>query len=257
MKRYLGMSLSFIAGVVFLVTFSYPAYALEIGARGYYWFPSLKTNLKVDGGTVQGTDINVKDDLGLGYKAYPSVEVFGGLGKHHLSLMYTEANYTGTGSRSTPISFNGTTFAANTLIDSSLNLKVLDLSYQYDIINMENILAGFSIGAIGKIKYLEADTKLSSGSIGTSETIRVPIPMFGIGVHAGLLANILEARANFTGIVYSKNYLYEAAADLSLTPFPFMDIHGGYKIIKLHLDAKDVFFDSEFSGPYVALTIGF
>lgn len=70
----------------------------------------------------------------------------------------------------------------------------------------------------------------------------MPIGAFDIGV---------------TGITYSGNYLYEGLADLSLTPFPFLDLHGGYKVIRLHLDRNDFYLNSEFTGPYVALTVSF
>ena len=64
-------------------------------------------------------------------------------------------------------------------------------------------------------------------------------------------------RAKVTGIGYSGNYLYEALADLSFTPFPFLDIHAGYKTIRLKIDYSDLFLDSEFSGPFVGLTVKF
>lgn len=51
--------------------------------------------------------------------------------------------------------------------------------------------------------------------------------------------------------------LYEALADLSWTPFPLLDIHAGYKVIRVHLDRDDLYLNSEFAGPYVALTVSF
>jgi hypothetical protein len=71
------------------------------------------------------------------------------------------------------------------------------------------------------------------------------------------LAGLLEARAKMTGFAYSDNHLTEALADLSLTPFPFLDIHAGYKIIRLKIDHNGNFLDSEFAGPYVGLTVSF
>lgn len=56
---------------------------------------------------------------------------------------------------------------------------------------------------------------------------------------------------------YFGNYVYEALADLSVAPFPFVDIHGGYRIIKFKVDSiSDVTTDTTFQGPFVALTIG-
>jgi hypothetical protein len=236
-----------------------PVSAFEIGARGYYWFPGFKTDMKADSAGLSGTDINLKDNLDIGTKSFPSVEVFGGLGKHHLGLTYTPIGYSGSTTLATRIDFNGKTFAKGTNVDTDLKLRMLDLEYRYTFLNMENILAGFSLDVIGQVKYIDGEAKMNAPAAGTEAdfTIRAPIPMVGVGAHVGLLLNILEARAKITGVSYSGNYSYEALADLSLTPFPLLDIHAGYKVIRVHIDRNDVYLNSEFSGPYVALTVSF
>lgn len=257
MKKFIVLLLSLTAGFAFITFFSTSVCAFEIGVRGYYWFPTLKSNVKVDSSAVSGTEFNVKDNLGIGLKPYPSVEVFGGLGKNHVSLMYTEADSSESTKLSQTIAFNGTTFPAGTQIDSHFKIRMIDLAYKRDLVDMENILAGFSFSVIGKLKYTEGDVSMNSGGTQASEKVRFPVPMVGVGAHIGILAKILEARAEITGIAYSSNYLYEALADLSLTPFPFIDIHGGYKIIGVRVDRDDVYFNSEFTGPYAALTVSF
>jgi hypothetical protein len=234
-----------------------PVSAFEIGARASYWFPPLKTNIQVDGAGLVGTDINLKDDLGVGTESFPSFEVFGGMGDHHLSLAYTPISYSGSTTLSTPIIFNGQVFAAGSRVETDFDLRMLDLEYRYTFLDVENFLAGFSLDAIGKIKYIDGEAKLNSPGQETSDTVRLPLPMVGLGAHVGILLDILEARASVSGIGYLDNYLIEAMADLSWTPFPFIDIHGGYKVIRMRIDYKDLFLDSQFTGPYVALTVSF
>ena len=53
------------------------------------------------------------------------------------------------------------------------------------------------------------------------------------------------------------NKIYEVMGDISWTPFPFVDIHGGYKTFVIDIDEDDVIFDYDMSGPYVALTVSF
>jgi hypothetical protein len=172
--------------------------------------------------------------------------------------MYTQADYSGTTILSSSITFNGTTFAAGTSVDASWKIRMLDLAYKVDVIDMSNVLAGFSISAIGKLKYIDADSTMSNSTVGqASNNFKLPVPMIGAAAHIGILANILEARAEITGIAYSGNYLYEALADLSLTPFPFLDIHAGYKIITLRVDHSDTYFNGRIAGPYAALTVSF
>jgi len=250
--------LGIFAVLAFMLAFVVPVNAFEIGARGYYWFPDFSAEVRVDNSSVVGTSINAEDDLGIGNESYPSVEVFGGIGSHHISLMYTKADYSGEKTISKPITFMGQTFATSTPVQSDLDLTMIDLEYQYDLLDMENLLAGFSLGVIGKVKYLDGEVRLRSSLYDKTETFSIPIPMVGVGAHIGILADILEARAKVTGIGYSGSMFYEALADISLTPFPFIDIHAGYKIMKLDVDdVSDIYVDIEFQGPYVGLTVSF
>jgi len=250
------------AAVLLLVTsvFLSPGWALEFGARGYYWFPNLYGTLRVDSNGSEGTKIDLGGDLRIGDKNFPFFEAFAGLGRHHLALMYTDVNYADSTNLSNDLIFKSRTYHAGDVVDSQVRVRMLDLEYQFDLLDLENILAGFSVGVIGKVKYIDGEAEIDDVSRGFSEkdTFGLLVPMVGAGVHVGILADILEARAKITGIGYSGNWFYEGIADISWTPFPFLDIHGGYRIMKLDVeDVSDVYANMEFSGPYVALTVGF
>jgi len=238
-----------LCALALLLLWAMPVGAFEIGVRGYYWFPGFKADMKSDSAATPGTDINLKDNLDVGTKAFPSVEVFG--------LTYTPISYSGSTTLASRIDFSGQTFAAGTNVDSDLKLRMLDLEYRFTALNMENIMAGFSLDAIGQLKYIDGEAKIAAPALGVEakQSVQLPIPMVGVGAHIGLLLNILEARAKITGISYSGNYLYEALADISLTPFPLLDIHAGYKVIKVHLDRNDFLLNADFAGPYLALTV--
>ena len=242
-----------------LFCFAMPVGAFEIGARALYWFPSFKADIKVDDSGVTGDNLNLKDTLGVEDESFPSFEVFVGHGRHHLSVAYTPIDYSGSTTLTQKITFNGQTFAAGSKVDTDLKLKMLDLEYRYTFLDMENILAGFSLDLIGQIKYIDGEAKINApaANTGSNFTFRAPMPMVGLGAHIGLLQDLLEVRAKVTGIGYSGNYFYEALADLSYTPFPFLDIHAGYKMMRLKIDYNDLFLDSEFAGPFVGLTVSF
>ena len=249
-----GVSLLFLCALM-----TPPAQAIEFGARGFWWVPNLNAKLRVNTDSVTGTEINVKDTLGISDKSTYNVEAFVGTKNHHVSLMYTPLDYSATQNLSSSVVFNGRTYAATTSVESKLRMSMFDLQYQYDLLNFENILAGFSIGLIGQVKYLEGEAKLNSSLTGEQkQSFTVPIPMVGVGAHIGLIANILEARAKATGIGYSGNYFVDASADISVTPFPFVDIHAGYRYLKLKIDnVSNVYSDMDFYGPFIGLTIGF
>ncbi len=240
-----------------LLCVPFSAYALEVGVRGYYWFPELAGEVTVDEGGVLGTKIDFEDDLGMDDEDYPIVEAFVGLGDHHLSVSAMQIDYSGSETLTESITFKGETFTVSDNVESSLKYDMIDVEYQYDIIDLENILAGFSIGVIGKVKWIDGEVEIKSIAETEKATFAAPIPMVGVGVHVGLLADILEARVKATAIGYSDNMLYDVMGDISFTPFPFIDIHGGYRIIHLDIDVDDVELNYDMSGPYAAVTIGF
>jgi hypothetical protein len=148
----------------------------------------------------------------------------------------------------TTIVFNEQTCVFNSLVD---------FCYQYDFLGLENVLAGFSLGSVIQVKYPDGDVNLSSTGIDETEDFAMPVPLMGLNLHVGVLADILEARVRGTGISYSGNTLYEVAGEISFTPVPLVDIHGGYKFFDIAFDKDDVSLNYDMAGPYLAMTISF
>jgi len=251
------MTVVFALTLVFSVVM--PAGAFEIGARGLYWLPSFKADIKVDSGGVAGNTIDLKDTLGVKDESFPSFEVFMGHGWHHLNVAYTPIAYSGSTSLSRDITFKGRIYTASSKVDTDLKLRMFDLQYRYTLLDFENLAVGFSFDVIGQVKYIDGEARINApaANVSAGAKFHAPMLMVGLGTHVGILHDLIEARIRATGMAYSNSYLYEALGDLSLTPFPFLDIHAGYKIIRLKIDQGDVFLNSEFSGPYVGLTVSF
>lgn len=247
--------------LVVLVFQSAPADAAdwEIGARVSYWFSTVDGDLRVDGNGLQGTTINLKDDLGFSNAYMGYVEAFGQFGRHHLTASYVSADYSGSTNIPRTIIFKGQTYPAGSLVEAELKLKVMNFEYQYDFVKIKNILAGLSVGAIGKIMYIEGETSSQAPGLGLSGqgSFYAPIPMLGIGAQMGILANLLELRGKVTGSNFSGNTFYEADAALALTPFPFTELSCGYRIIKYDYEKDALLFNITMSGPYVGLAIRF
>jgi hypothetical protein len=81
--------------------------------------------------------------------------------------------------------------------------------------------------------------------------------MVGANFHVGILKDLLEARVLVTGMEYSDNKIFDGQAEISLTPFPFLDIHAGYRFLNIDVDEDDVKLDFENPGLYMALTLSF
>jgi hypothetical protein len=234
-----------------------PAQAFEIGVRGYYWFPGFDGTVKVDEGDIAGTKIDFESDLGMGEESYPVIEAFIGAGNHHLSAAYYKAEYSGTATLTRNIAFNGITFPVSALTASSLEYNAYDVMYWYDIIDLENFLAGGSLGIVGRVEVFDGDLVIQTTGLNEKVSFTAPIPQLGLNFHVGILADILELRLLGTGMAIGGGSVFDGLAELSLTPAPFIDIHGGYRAFIIDADIDDVEFDYNTSGPYVALTLSF
>jgi len=260
MKKY-GRNIILAVTVAFSLMVVAQANAFELGARAYAWFPELKkSDIQTITEGIQGSDINAKDMLGIGDKATFSVEAYGGVGKHHLSLMFTPFGYSADALLTENLKYNGKTILKGNDVHSDLGYSMFDLEYQRDLINMENILAGFSVRGIVHMKYSTGSFKLNSGATGFDEkdSFNSVIPMIGIGAHIGVLANLLELWAQATGGGYnSDNYSYEALVSMSITPFPFLNINASYKLVQLKMDVNNYRMDTLYTGPYLGFAVGF
>lgn len=240
-----------------LLLISAQAMALEFGVRGYYWFPALSSDVTYDGSDVSGAELDLIDDLGLEDEAFPMIEIFAGLGDHHFSFTYYSVTYEGSETLDEDFEFGDATFSSDDDVDTKIDYSVMDFVYQWDVIDLENMLAGASLGLVGKVKYIDTFITLEEEEITAEVDLAFPIPMVGLNLHVGILADILEARLQVTGIGYDGNSAIEFLGDVSYTPFPFLDIHAGYRSFTVAIDVDDFAANFGTAGPYAALTLSF
>ena len=136
-----------IIGTVILLTsfFSPSVYALGFGVQAEYWFPAFEGDLRVDNNGVTGTEINVKDDLGVSNENFPGVKAFFEIGNHEFTVAYSQVDLSGAKKIDKEIRFDGDTYIADSYVESDLKTSMIDFEYQYKFLNLENILAGFSL----------------------------------------------------------------------------------------------------------------
>ena len=245
-------------GLVLLAT---AASALEFGAQGFYWYPELSGDLRVDAGGVVGTRFDLEEDMDVDKEGFIGVKLFAGLGSHHLSVEAMRVTYKGTYTQNEEIIFGGIVIPITADGDFELDYAMVDAIYRWDLIDLENVLAGFSLGPILSGKLLQGTAELTAthplASEHQKEEFNAIIPMVGAGAHVGILADLLEANLEVRGIGYNGNKVIDARAEIAYTPFPFLDVGVGYRVIQLDVDYDDVSLDLSQAGPWAGLTLGF
>ncbi len=223
--------------------------AFEVGARAAYWIPQLSGEVRLDDGT-RGDTLDLTDDLGVDDESFFFGDAWLWIGDHHLILSGTRVDYSGTKTLA-GVTFGGRTFTGRT--DASLEYTQLDLAYRYDLIDLENLLAGFSLGPQIQVKYLDGEVRLETTGVEESQSFQIPIPLAGVGGHLGILADLLEVRAQAVGMGYRGNTIVEASAEVSYNPIPFVELVAGYRYFRIDVEADDLTLDYRQAGPYVGI----
>jgi hypothetical protein len=179
-------------------------------------------------------------------------------GKHRLSFSYQGGD---SEERSFPepnSSFSSKSFSLNEELAIELDYDIYDLIYQYDLLNLDNFLAGFSLGLIGQVKLLTSQaTVLRSAGRQQQEDFRGSFPLVGFNLHMSILDDLLEGRIRATGMGYRQENIFDGRAEFAVSPYPFLDIYGGYRFYLLNIEKDDDKLDYDKSGPYLGITFSF
>ncbi len=246
-----------IFALTIIVITTLPAYGVEFGVRGQYWAPTVTGDISVDAGGIEGTRLDLEDDLDIENEGFPGAEVFASIGNHQLSLGYYKARADGDATLAFNFTFNGETFTASQPISSELEYDVWDFQYRWDAINVDTILAGVSIGLIGRVQVYDGSVEIESATVNESEDFTIPIPMAGLGLNFGILKEMLEARVAATGMGYGNGTIFDGKAELAFTPLPFVAVEGGYRYFLINVDEDDIDFDYVNAGPFVGISLSF
>lgn len=227
----------------------------EAGVRGAYWFPKLSGDARTS--ATGDTRFDFEDDLGVGDENIPFGEAFLRFGNTTVRVGYAQLNFDGNKELTRSITFNGQTFPVADNVISSLDLKMLDGEVQYDFLRPDVGVAGFNIGLLLKVKYVDGQVELRNSTTTESKDFKAPIPMVGVAAGAGFLKDMVRVDARASGMAYSGNHLYDADAYASFAPLPFVRIQGGYRYINLKIDYDDTLASFKLSGPYLGAQLSF
>lgn len=243
------------AGILLMAGSAFAAPGFEVGARGAYWFPKLTGSAQTN--ATGDTRFDFKDTLGVKDENIPFGEAFLRIGNTTLRVGYTQIKFNGDKVLTQTVVFNGKTYSADNNVISSLDMKMLDGEVQYDFLRPDVGLAGFNLGLILKVKYVDGKIELRNTLQTETKDFKAPIPMVGAAAGVGFLKDMVRVDARAAGIAYSGNHLYDADAYASFAPLPFVRIQGGYRYIDLKIDKDDTLASFKLSGPYVGAQLSF
>jgi hypothetical protein len=140
------------------------------------WNPNLEATISSESLGLQGSDIDVKNDLGYTDKAVREFKLVLRPGrKHKLRLGYTPVKYEGDVLLQRTIIFNGIAFNVGLPVQTEFKWNTWRFGYEYDFVYTDRGFAGFIL----ETRITQADLELRSPIDDEFTRARGPIPAVG------------------------------------------------------------------------------
>lgn len=197
-----------------------------------------------------GTKIDMDDDLGFDDSQELMAEATLQLGALRLSAGYLPLQFTGAGTLSRTVFFNGQTFNPAVAVAGEVEIDIYDVGLTWQLINLDDLPIRLQLGPELSVKYVETDLSLNSiAGTGESESGSAPLPTIGLRARVGL-ADFLALVGRVGYLEYNDNSYLDADAQLEFSPIPLAGLFAGYRYFDVNVDESDIFLDVQLSGPY-------
>jgi hypothetical protein len=226
----------------------------EVGIR--YWITDLSSRARVSGGLLEGTEFDVKNDLGLEDRRFADFTFAGRVApSHKVRFEYFQTDYSGDRNLTRTIIFEGQQYDVNTRVVSDFDLKHLRVGYAWQFIHNEKV----RFGPLVELRGLWLDAMLAAPSEGVSEAreFSAPFPSFGgdLDVFAHPRANVF---ATVSGTPETRfGHLFDADFGVNLFPLNNVGVTVGYRYLDVKGKDDDDFATVKIKGPFVGATFRF
>lgn len=248
---------------VFLFAPASPAAALpfvEVWGEARYWRPTLESVIVATLPGSPATTVDPVTDLGVEEEQ----NVFEGrvgltlLGRHKFRIGYLPLSFDGDRTVTRNITFEGTTFTANVdRVLTDLDVKILRAGYEFDFFKTPLGYLGFLL----EVHYFDGEARLRTVSSGKDETVdfKVPVPVVGLAFRTyPTITRVVSVGAEVVGVYAgSTGHYLDGEASITISPFPFVEFTGGYRVIDLEGEEGDDSLDLSLHGPFATFTLRF
>jgi opacity protein-like surface antigen len=161
--------------------------------------------VKVDETTVNGTTIDVKDDLDMDTsEMVPELRLDLRLSEHDRLLAgFTTVSYDGDTAIEQTLTYNGKAYVAGETVRSSFDLTMVGLFYERILVDRAMTDGVGELGVVGGVDVMWVEGKLSGTISGAArESITVPVPMIGLTGQVDLIEKKLNLEAWITALKF-------------------------------------------------------
>jgi hypothetical protein len=228
------------------------------GAEAELWHPKVGAEFKSSTDLFSGTNIDIKDDLGLdNVKNIPYVKVWVG-GRHRLAVSATRIRIDGDTTLEDQIVFDGTTYAVGERISTKLEADIYRAAWEADWISTDRFRLGTILGA----DYFDVSASVESHTTGIKETqdVKGPLPIVGLQGELQLFwgFSVYGELAGIYGNYHAVDgSLLEAEAGLKFTIAGKASLMAGWRQLNARAEDNDNRFAIKLGGAVVGLGVSF
>jgi hypothetical protein len=228
-----------------------------VEVEGRYWFANLDASTRVESDSIPGTRIDLGQDLDVDDANLPEVRLTFSTGlSSKLRFAYLQGNFDGDTTLGQSIQFSGTTFAANTRVDTELDLYYGRIGWTWQFPVVPGI---FKIGPLVELKGLVIDATVRSPGTGLRESGLVPMAFPTIGAMLSVTPiAALDIFAEVSGMTFgSYGHVVDAEAGLRFIPIRFLTLSAGYRVFDVRIEHDDDFAKLKLTGPFIGASFRF
>lgn len=229
-----------------------------VGVDVAWWTPELDTQIKITD-DLEGTDLSLERDLGIEDEDIPWASLWFQFNpKNRLTFSGFNVAYEGDKVLGESIIFSDSTYDLDARVESEFDLGVYDLEYMHMFGDPGAVRFGLLFGVkVFDIQTSVAGVESTTGLYEeTEESIVFPVPVAGAVVKL-VFGDIFSITAKGSGLGAGSDQIFYDASALAGLDTKHIGIMGGYRIMKLDVEADDDFVDIEISGPAAVVSLRF
>lgn len=221
--------------------------------RGFYWDASLGATMRADRGGVQGSDIDVVDDLGVDrrkglFSGEITMEFFL---RHKIRIALVSISYDSFKILDKEMVFEGETYSVNTRVNSKVDLLTTRIGYEYDFLRGDRGFLGLQLAA----NFVQSKASLTTDdTLANSLSMSVAIPMV-IAVGKTHFGDYVSATAELGWIGYENSNLFDAVIYLDYNPLRSLGLTAGWKSIMIDAEQSGDKVDIKWSGIFAGFIL--
>jgi hypothetical protein len=228
-----------------------------VDVEGRYWFTDLDASTRIESRSIPGTRIDVGQDLDVDDANIPEVRLTFSTGlSSKLRLAYLQGSFDGDTTLGQSIQFSGTTFGANTRVDTELDLYYGRIGWTWQFPVVPGV---FKLGPLLELKGLVVDTTVRSPGTGRRESALLPMAFPTVGAMLSITPiAALDIFAEVSGMTFgSVGHVVDAEAGVRFIPVRFLAVSAGYRVFDVRIEHDDDFAKLKLTGPFIGASFRF